>query len=144
MAMELGADLAVNAKDFDSPDELIDQTFKENLPEVAFDCTGVEQSIETAILAPKPGGKAILIGMVPANVGSSLGRAMGRAVVKEVDIRGVFRYANCYPAAIDLIAKERIDLKSLISHIFPIEKTLDAFKKVASGDDVMKVLIQNK
>ncbi|OTF71056.1 hypothetical protein BLA29_015325, partial [Euroglyphus maynei] len=48
-----------------------------------------------------------------------------------------------YPLAIRLIESGRINVKPLITHKYPIEKALDAFKLLQAGTEgVMKVLIQ--
>ena len=62
------------------------------------------------------------------------------AAVREIDIRGVFRYANCYPAALSLIASGRIDVKPLITHRYTINEAVQAFEMAESGQAI-KVMV---
>lgn len=64
------------------------------------------------------------------------------ALTREVDIRGVFRYANDYPAALALVASKRAEVKKLVTHHFTIEETADAFKTSRFGlEGAIKVMI---
>ncbi len=62
------------------------------------------------------------------------------AAVREIDIRGVFRYANCYPAALSLIASGRIDVKPLITHRYTLNESVEAFEMAESGQAI-KVMV---
>ncbi len=62
------------------------------------------------------------------------------AAVREIDVRGVFRYANCYPAALSLIASGRIDVKPLITHRYTINESVQAFEMAESGQAI-KVMV---
>ncbi len=64
------------------------------------------------------------------------------AAVREIDIRGVFRYANCYPAALSLIASGRIDVKPLITHRYTINESVQAFEMAESGQAI-KVMVSS-
>lgn len=64
------------------------------------------------------------------------------AAIREIDIRGVFRYANCYPAALSLIASGRIDVKPLITHRYTIKESVQAFEMAESGQAI-KVMVSN-
>lgn len=68
--------------------------------DVVFECTGVPTCVQTGIFATKAGGKVVLIGM--GNPIQTL--PVGSASLREVDIVGVFRYANTYPVALGLLA----------------------------------------
>ena len=45
------------------------------------------------------GGKIVLVGMGPPTVS---GLALCGTMAREVDITGIFRYVDCYPAALEL------------------------------------------
>mmetsp|Transcript_9716 Transcript_9716/g.19810 ORF Transcript_9716/g.19810 Transcript_9716/m.19810 type:complete len:81 (-) Transcript_9716:1007-1249(-) len=63
------------------------------------------------------------------------------AAVREVDIRGVFRYVNCYQAALDLVASGAVDVKPLVTHHFPLAQVEQAFSTALQGKDVIKIII---
>ena len=46
---------------------------------------------------------------------------------KEIDLVGVFRYANQYQKALDLLSSKRIDVTPLVTHKFQF--TLDQVEK---------------
>ncbi|KAJ0108809.1 L-iditol 2-dehydrogenase [Diaporthe amygdali] len=77
-----------------------------------FECTGVEGC------ATRGGGKVLLIGM-----GTHQTLPMSAASLREVDLVGVWRYANCYPQGIELMekcTKDRSipDLRGLTTHSY--------------------------
>ncbi|XP_076249409.1 sorbitol dehydrogenase [Calliopsis andreniformis] len=117
--------------------EKIRELFGEE-PDKTIDASGAQSSIRTAILATKSGGMVVLVGMGAPEVKLPLINAL----VREVDIRGVFRYANDYADALDLLASNKIDVKPLITHNYKLEETVQAFETSKSGkDDVIKVMI---
>jgi len=108
-----------------------------SMPNVSIECSGAESSIQATFYATVSGGVVVLVG---------LGRPLAslpivNAAVREIDVRGVFRYANCYPAALSLIASGRIDVKPLITHRYTINEAVQAFEMAESGQAI-KVMIQ--
>ena len=81
-------------------------------PEVTIDCTGRESSLQTALLATAPGGRVCVVGMAQDTVSVPLVVAAAR----EVDVVGVFRYANTYPTCLQLLSSGAVDVKPLITH----------------------------
>jgi len=105
-------------------------------PDITLECSGVEPSIQLGLLATKSGGVMTLIGVGPRNITLPLMEASTR----EVDIRGIFRYANCHPTALELIASGKVNVKPLITHHFTLEESIKAFEVAQAGEGI-KVLI---
>ncbi|KAK4177541.1 chaperonin 10-like protein [Triangularia setosa] len=113
----------------------------------AFECTGVESCLQAAIYAAAPGGKVMIIGM--GNPVQTL--PISAASIREVDLIGVFRYANAYLRVIELLAdglrSKLPGLNHLITQRFTgIESIPKAFEmagrvKDDDGNLVIKVLV---
>lgn len=111
-----------------------------------FECTGVESCVQAGIFATAPGGKLMFVGM-----GNPIQHLhIGAAALREVDLLGVFRYANAYPTAIELMAKGKIPaLDKLITHkVHGLDKVSEAFALAGrpvddNGNLVVKVAVLN-
>src|SRR6185312_6928176 len=69
--------------------------------DVVFECTGVEACVQAGIYSAAAGGRLMIIGMgTPTQTLPLLAAAL-----REVDIVGVFRYANTYQYGVDLLAE---------------------------------------
>ncbi|KAL7627586.1 hypothetical protein AAE478_001779 [Parahypoxylon ruwenzoriense] len=70
--------------------------------DIAFECTGKESCMHTSLYATRPGGKVIMVGMgTPIQT-----LPMSAAHLREVDILGIFRYANTYATGIRLVSAQ--------------------------------------
>jgi L-iditol 2-dehydrogenase len=47
-------------------------------------------------------------------------------ISRELDVGGLFRYANVYPAAIAAVGAGLIDVKSMVTHRYPLLEARDA------------------
>ena len=109
-----------------------------------FECTGVPPCVQLGIYAAAAGGKLVLVGM--GNPVQTL--SLGAAALREVDIIGVFRYANCYPAAIALFASGKLDgvAEALCTHRVKLEDGEKAFRLAANaareGEDEGRVPVK--
>ncbi|KAI1827586.1 alcohol dehydrogenase GroES-like domain-containing protein [Xylaria intraflava] len=114
--------------------------------DVTFECTGVESCMHTGIYSTKPGGKVMIIGM-----GTPIQTIpISAASLKEVDLVGVFRYANTYPAAIELLTsgdKRLPDISKLVTQRFKgLDNVPAAFEMAGKAKDeqgnlVLKVMV---
>lgn len=139
-AKNLAADLLALTKstqvDNDDEDDGVD---------VTFECTGKEACMQTSLYATKPGGKVIMVGMgTPIQT-----LPLSAAHLREVDILGIFRYANTYPTGIKILASGRLpSLDDMVTHrIKGLHNAKEAFELASrtvddAGQLVLKVVIE--
>jgi len=109
-------------------------------PGVAMECTGIESSIAGAIQTVKFGGTVFVIGVGK----NEIKLPFMRCSTREVDLKFQYRYANTWPRAIRLLKSGLIDLKKLVTHRFPLEDAINAFKTASDPKTgAIKVLIQS-
>ncbi|XP_007907182.1 sorbitol dehydrogenase isoform X2 [Callorhinchus milii] len=136
-AKEMGADFTVMVSK-QSPQALA-QTVEAclgSMPEITIECTGAEVCTQAGIYATRSGGVLVLVGAGPDMVKVPL----VNATVREVDIRGVFRYCNTWPMAIAMLASGKVDVKPLVTHRFPLEQAIKAFETTARGQGIKVML----
>nr|CAH7714397.1 unnamed protein product [Callosobruchus chinensis] len=140
LAKKLGADYTIKIDKSMSEDDIVKKviTLLGQPPHASFDASGVESCVRVALLSTGKGGKVVLIGMGKFEMNLPLTPAL----TKEVDIRGIFRYNNDYPTAIEMVSSGRINVKPLITHHYRLEETNQAFEtaKTQKGNPV-KILI---
>ena len=85
-------------------------------------------------------GTIVLVGMTPQ---ACVEFNFQQIMMKEIQIKSVFRYRNLYPTAIAAISSGSIDLKKIVSHEFTFEETNKAFTTVVKeAADVVKAVIK--
>jgi L-iditol 2-dehydrogenase len=99
--------------------------------DTSIECSGATVAIHAVIKATRNGGVVVLVGMGAPEITLPL----VDAAVREVDIIGVFRYANTYPKTLALIASGKVDVKPLITHHFNYRDSVDAFNVARVGAD---------
>ncbi|KAL1605287.1 hypothetical protein SLS60_004835 [Paraconiothyrium brasiliense] len=115
--------------------------------DAVFECTGVPSCVQASIYATRPGGTVLLIGMgTPIQT-----LPISAAALREVDIKGVFRYANTYPTGVEVVSKkgpDYPDFSKLVTHRYKgLESAVEAFDmagktKDDKGNLVIKVVIE--
>lgn len=104
--------------------------------DVAFDCSGHPAAIATAIECLRPRGTLVVVGL-----GGSMPFPLPSVVTKELLVVGSFRFDAEFGEAVDLIGRHRVDLSSLISHRFALDRAVDAFDLAGDRRQAMKVQI---
>ena len=127
LARSLGAAEVVDVRTANLAHEVARLTDGEGVDAV-IECSGAEVSQQSGLAALRRGGVMVLVGLgaetvkLPAVTLSNY----------ELDVRGVFRYANTYPAAVQLVASGQVDLKPLVTHHYPLDQVVEAMETARS------------
>ncbi|MCU1582038.1 MAG: NAD(P)-dependent alcohol dehydrogenase [Microbacteriaceae bacterium] len=100
------------------------------------DASGAAPAVRSGIMAVKPAGRIVLVGMGTDDAALPVSRIQAR----ELTLTGVFRYANTWPLAIELVASGRVDLDSLVTGRFGLEQVEDALR-AATDPRTLKALV---
>jgi L-iditol 2-dehydrogenase len=106
--------------------------------DVAFEAAGENAAVETAIAVAKRGGRVVLIG-IPADDRTTFNASTARR--KGLTIKLVRRMKNTYPRAIRLVESGVVDVRSLVTHRFPLAEVDKAFA-LASRREGIKVAVE--
>ncbi|MDR2373593.1 MAG: NAD(P)-dependent alcohol dehydrogenase [Bifidobacteriaceae bacterium] len=96
--------------------------------DVFIDAAGNEGAVRDGIMALGPNGRAVLVGMGADDMLLPVSRIQARELI----VTGIFRYANTWPVAIDLVASGRVDMDALVTQTFGLSEVPAAL--TASGD----------
>ena len=98
--------------------------------DIVFEASGSPKAFANLFDIVRPGGAVVLVGLpveaVELNVPA--------AISKEVRIETVFRYANIFDRALQLIASGKVDLKPLITGTYAFADSIEAFERAAQGN----------
>ncbi len=62
---------------------------------------------------------------------------------KELTLKSVFRYRHIYPMAIEAVASGKVNLKGIVTDIFPLDEVQKAMDySVNNKNDIVKAVIQ--
>jgi L-iditol 2-dehydrogenase len=107
--------------------------------DVVIDAAGTQQTLTTAPFVLRRGGTMVMVGQAADTVDKFPVNAI---LVRELNIKSVFRYRNIYPLAINAIAGGFIDIKTIVSHTYPFAKIQEAFDYViANKQSIVKGVI---
>ncbi|MCP8686210.1 NAD(P)-dependent alcohol dehydrogenase [Marinobacterium sedimentorum] len=98
--------------------------------QVVFEASGSPKAYANLFDLACPGGCVVLVGMPPQPVTLDIVAMQA----KEIRIESVFRYANQFPRALALLGSGKLDIKPMISGVFPFEKGIEAFERAARAE----------
>jgi len=104
--------------------------FKDSI-DISFEVVGKEVTAQICIDLTRRDGQIFLIGVFeePAKLN------LMRVVKKELNLHGSWTCAFSFPESINLVAQGKVDLKSLITHRYTIDKVAQAFRDANNYSD---------
>ena len=103
--------------------------------DIVIEATGSTGGFETSLALTKPRGVLVLKSTIAAKEGLNL----APVVIDEITVLG----SRCgqFEPALRLMGAKKLDIKPLISEIYPIDKALEAFEK-NKKKDILKILLK--
>lgn len=127
-AKRLGADVVLD----------VDEAHDDISADTVFEMAGSDTAVEIALRAARPGARVVL-GGIPDGDRTSFQASLARR--KGLTLVLVRRMNEAYPRAIRLAAQGLIDISSIVSHRYPLERAAEAFT-VAADRQGLKVVIE--
>lgn len=135
-AREMGATQTIQTSGMGEIDEIMSHT--RDGVDVAIEAAGDNNAVEVAIAVARPGARVVLIG-IPSEDQTSFQSSVARR--NGLTIMLVRRMKHTYPRAIELVERGLIDVRSIVTHRFPLKRFSEAFD-VASRREGLKVVIE--
>jgi L-iditol 2-dehydrogenase len=110
------------------------------LLDAVFECCGDQSALDQAAALLKPGGRLIVVG-IPKEDRISIDIHKLRR--KEITVLNARRQRFCISEAIGLIADKAVDVRFMLTHMFKLEDSAQAFELAAGyRDGVIKAVIR--
>jgi len=140
LAKKMGATYVINAKEEDVVAKINELTNGRGV-DVTFECAGQTATTQITPYITKPGGVITLVGVTSEEVYPM--PMLEIAHMRELDVRGVFRYANVHSLTVKLLGEGKLDAKPLITHSFSLDQAKEALDFVDKNKDkVIKGVIK--
>ncbi|KAF4947817.1 hypothetical protein FSARC_13879 [Fusarium sarcochroum] len=97
-------------------------------PEVVLECSGVDSSAMVGFHAVRKGGKLVAIGVGNACFDNF---PSGLLMSKALSVKYSLYYHDTWPTGIALITGGLINIKPIVTNVFPLEKAAEAFQLAA-------------
>ena len=133
-AAAAGADRTIDMSE--SPDALDGYAADKGYFEVLYECSGTAGALSNAIGAMRPRGVVMQLGL-----GGDMTVPMMQITVKELDLRGSFRFHEEFGTAVKLMRSGLVDVKPVISHTIPLDDAELAFRIANDRSQSMKTQI---
>ncbi|XOV85831.1 MAG: zinc-binding dehydrogenase [Pseudomonadota bacterium] len=131
-ALEMGADIVLNAKEQDVIEEVTKVTIAG--PDVVLICVRDGEVFNESVDMVRRGGKIVVVGQIPPTEVNP-----GMWIPKQLKIYGLFRQTPMIHS-LNLIAKGLVDLKPMITEKMPLTEVQRGFDDMWSGKNIVSVI----
>jgi L-iditol 2-dehydrogenase/L-idonate 5-dehydrogenase len=129
-ARALGADETIAATDTEATAALE--------ADVVLECSGSSPGLESAVRGAVRGGTVVLVGLMPSGPQPVL---LSLVVTRELHLTGSFRFNDEIDDVLAALADGSLDAGAVVSHEYPVGRTLEAFEAAADAASSSKVLL---
>jgi len=138
-AITLGADIAVNSREKDPVQEVLQLTNGKGV-DVSIEVVGLQSTVQLALASVKKGGTMVAVGLLEKNMEID----MMKLVSSELKLHGSYIYNdNDFRSSISLIADRKVNLQPYLTHIFPLMEAQKGFEEMATNkENVLKVILK--
>jgi 6-hydroxycyclohex-1-ene-1-carbonyl-CoA dehydrogenase len=137
IAKSLGAEATIDASAEPRVDKAVRKLTGQGA-DVALEAIGNPATQELALSCVRTGGRLVLVGYSPDTFPLNAGRVMYR----EIEVTGSLGCRPVdYPRVIELARTGKIQLAKMVTHRFPLEKIMDAFGVLRSGEAIRAVVV---
>ncbi len=138
-AMELGATGVINGMKEDVVARVAELTGGEGT-DLVIETAGTEITTRQAIRIAKKGSTIVLVGYSKTG---EMTLPTSMILDKELTLKSIFRYRHIYPVAIEAVASGKINLKGIVTNIYPlsdIQRAMD--ESVHNKAEIVKAVVK--
>ena len=151
LARELRAEVVINAAEEDPLAKVTELTGNGRsfsgrgggCADIVIECSGAPAAFKQAIEMTRTGGHVVLVGLYEHEISFDV----NRIIHKQLKLVSSFNPGRRPPAAeivdcMDLIASDKVKVKPLISHEFPLDEIMPAFETQTKAGESVKVIVK--
>jgi L-iditol 2-dehydrogenase len=105
--------------------------------DVVLECSGVQAAVDLAIAATAPAATVVLVG-----TGAQVTLPLDLVQARELVVKGTFRYAHVYPAAIALAASGAVRLDAMVTSHHDLDGAVDALLAARRDPEAIKAVVR--
>ena len=138
IAAKMGAHITINPVRQD-PAAVLAEQCKAGGADLTFEAVGTTPTVQAAVNMTRKGGAITLVG----NIQPQIQLPLQKIVSREIRVTGSCAIAGEYPLVLDMMARNKLDVDSLISAVAPLSEGDAWFKRLYARErGLLKVILE--